>query len=746
MTFHPKPAASAVGQIPRQRSARMKHSLPTRNSLFASFLAAFALALVAQVGQAQDEAHFPTSRALLEGVSPEALSGLGELVQGFVDNDEIVGAELLVIKNGKTISHEGYGWRDRESEIAMETDSVFCVRSMTKPLIGTSILMLIDDDQLEFDDKASQFLPSFDVDGLREITIEQLLSHTSGLPLSEIMSANLNALHEQGGIRAVADLADAKEILFEPGTALQYSDQGTDTLTAIIEIVTGATAADFVRTRILEPLEMKSTTCVMSEDHPLRARGCSKYAGSSGGWTRFWSTDKPPIFPFFLGSQGLYSTLSDYARFMELWARKGRATKGRLLGSRYARKALTPGPFPLGGTTGFADLQNDYGYLMQLWTAEGEAKKNGEAGERDVIAFGHSGSDGTYAWVFPKEKAMAFYFTQTRGNNTGQRVEEALGRLFLGADYDSNLAAPPSDEYLGYYSEDKDNRYQAIIKDGEYLALETPGKRIRQLVFIGEDTWKFRAKPSVVLIFERSEEGQVTGFDLAGHREFRFEPSSDLPSVDEVVARVTETHGFDLLETMGPLRTHGSIWIEKLEISGTAETLYAWPNLFRADSEARGNFEQSAFDGESVWYSSTNQPVILAKGDRAEVIRAQNNFALFGDWREWYPTIEVIQRLQVNERDILVLRVGDTSAPAATYYVDLKTDRLIHVDSVSFLEGMGRVGQQASYSDFRDVGGMLLPFKTETQVASGLIGTVEYKVAEFELGVEVLEGTFELKD
>ena len=115
-----------------------------------------------------------TDLALAEGVSPEALAELSQLVQSFVDEEEIVGAELLVIKNGRSILHEAYGWRDREAELPMETGGVFCVRSMTKPVVGAAILMLIEDDLLELDDPVAKHLPAFDVEGSRDGLFSQV--------------------------------------------------------------------------------------------------------------------------------------------------------------------------------------------------------------------------------------------------------------------------------------------------------------------------------------------------------------------------------------------------------------------------------------------------------------------------------------------------------------------------------------------------------------------------------------------
>ena len=720
-----------------------------RMSRFSLLLAPLALVVVARGSHAQSDAAaaddpFPVSTALEEGVSPDALASLSELIQSFVDDDEIVGGELLVLKNGRTLLHEGYGWRNREAEVAMEPGSVFCVRSMTKPVIATAILMLIDDDQLELDERASKFLPSFDVDGLREITIEQLLTHTSGLPMSQIMAADLVEIQAQGGIRAVADRVDVDSLRFESGTDLSYSDQGTDTLTAIIEIVAGVSAQEFVETRVLDPLGMRESACVMTPDHPLRVRGVSKYSGSRGNWNSFWDTSKPPLFPFFLGSQGLYSTLVDYARFMELWERRGRAGKERLLPARLVRKALTPSAFPLGGATGLPGLRADYGYLMQLWTGPGP---EGKEDEREVVAFGHTGSDGTYAWVFPDQNAMVLYFTQSRSNTTGMRVEESLGNLFLGVPFDANQAAPPFEEYLGYYRENEADMYRAIIRDGDDLALEILAKGIVPLSYIGDDRWKMRPNPNVVLAFDRSESGDVTGYHIDDHVEYRFEPSAELPSAENLAKRVADVHRIDLLESLGPMRSTAQLSIPKIGIDGETVTLTAWPDRFRVDSIAGDQAESYASDGEHVWYTSATTPLVELEGERAAALRDDHYFALFGDWHRFYPTLRVIQKIERNAiGEVYLVRAGDTSAPAKTLYVQVESGRCVGADSVIFIEGMGRLGQRVFLDDFRDVSGMLLPYKSASQLANPMIGVIETTVQEFELGVEVPEGTFELKD
>ncbi len=682
---------------------------------------------------------FPASTALAEGVSPAALDNLDELVRSFVEDGEVVGAELLVIKNGKSILHEAYGWRNRETETAMEPGSVFCVRSMTKPFIGASVMMLVEQKKLKLSDSIAQYLPSFDVDGKREITIEQLITHTSGLSMSMIASAILSELRD---IQYVSDLGAGSTLEFEPGTDFNYSDQGTDTLTALVEVVSGMSAQEFVTSQLLEPLGMTDSACVMSEGLPLRERGCAKYGGSTGQWTQFWNPQKPPLFPFFLGSQGLYSTTLDYARFLEFWMRNGRVGKQRLLKSGSVRKVLKEGAHPMRGPTGFPGLETGYGSLMQLWTA---ANAEEPEGERDLVVFGHTGSDGTHAWAFPEQKAMVLYFTQSRGTITGLRVEEVLGDLLLGVPFDANQAAPPLEQYLGYYWEGENDKYRSIIRDGEDLALEIGGTAVVALSYIGEDRWKFRQNPSMVVAFDRDEAGQVTGYHIGDHQEFRFEPSTDLPAIEDLAAQVEAAHRIDLLESHGAVRMQGTIQIEKQGIEGTVTSLMAWPDRIRMESEASGQKERVSFDGELVRYDSTASPLAILEGERADQVRYGSPYYHYSHWMTRTPKPRVIQRVVREGRAALLVRMGDTQAAAETLIVDPETGRVMGSDVVVYMPMLGRIGQKSRHGDFREVEGMTFPFRTEVEYPNPMIGTIVLTISECTIESSVEEGAFNLE-
>lgn len=686
----------------------------------------------------QKAPYFPISTPLEQGVSPDAVVKLTDLVQSFVDAEEVVGAELLVIVNGKTIHHGAYGWSDLEAKAPMETGSVFCVRSMTKPLIGTAILMLESDRKLELSDKISEYLPSLDVEGWKDVTLEHLITHTSGLPFSLIAHAPLDKL---GDIQKVAALGAGYELDFEPGTKFQYSDQGTDMLTAVIEVITGMPAEAFVRARILEPLEMHSSACLMASDHPLRPRAIPAYAGGTSQWKRFWGPDKPPLFPFFLGSQGLYSTVEDYAKFLDMWRRRGRGPAGRVLKTSKVKRALTPTGLPFGSASGFLGLETEYGCLMEIWTqqVEGESK--------ELVAFGHNGSDGTYAWAFPKQKALVMYFTQSRNNPTGMRVEEALGNLFLGTPFDPNQLAPPLDQYLGYYQENEPDLYRAIIRDGEGLALEIRGRGVVALSYAGGDRFKFRDNPNQVVAFDRDENGSVAGYHIGDKNvEFRFEPADDLPTVDEVCERVARAHGLASMANLGAVKIRAKVEIKNVNLEGEATSLLAWPDKFRFDSQVGPNSERSAFDGKDVRYSLGDAPPVKLEGERASTMRIDHVFARLGDLKQWHPTLRVIERFHEDDQEMVLLRTGDLNGPASTLYVRWPSGCVVMADSVIVVEGMGRIGQRQRFGDYREVSGMTLPHRTEIQVPNPVVGTVVVTIEEVEVGVDVPEGAFRIED
>jgi CubicO group peptidase (beta-lactamase class C family) len=453
------------------------------------------------------------------GLSSQALRALAETVEDYIDRDMAVGAELLVIKDRQTVLHEAFGWRDREGQVPMEPDTLFNIRSMTKPITGAAIQILVDEGRLALDDRASDYLPGFDVDDSRDITIEQLLTHRSGLPLS-----TLQGTRDYESLYAMANAIGQGGPQFPPGSTFWYSDAGADVLGAIVEQVSGSSLDEFVTQRLLEPLGMADTAYLGTPDDPRLDRVATLYVGGVGNWQPFWTPADEPFYPFAWGSQSLYGTPADYARFLAMWMDEGRVGDAPVLTPEAVARTLEPvermkslgsdSPYP----TRFADLAAYHGQMALLHLQEASVDEDRPQGADPVIV-GYSGSDGTIAWAWPDRDLMILYFTQSRGGATAIRLEEEIERLLLDPAPEGRSPTPSEyADYLGTYTADfgpfVNQPFEVLWRDGS-LALDIPSQFIYALDRAGPaERWTMREDPEVGISFVRDSTGVVTGMQI----------------------------------------------------------------------------------------------------------------------------------------------------------------------------------------------------------------------------------------
>lgn len=383
-----------------------------------------AAALVTAPVAATAQQAFPPATPESQQVSAQALDSIGVIIRSLVDTEEIVGAELLVIRNRKTVFHEGFGWRHREEQIPMEPGTIFNLRSMTKPIVGSIAQRQVDRQLLDLDAPAGQYLESFADGPSADILVRQLLTHTSGLPDGNPSGQR----SDYPTLRSVADYwGNHGPTEFEPGEGFQYSDPGTDVLGAIVEEIAGQTLRELADAEVFEPLGMTDCYAWVDQESSLDPRFASDYRYSSeqGAWVRYWKPGDGSMLPFARGSGTTwYSTATDYARFLAAWMDAGVAAgessaDGRTWLSRSAtERALMP-VSPFDYPSRLPGLQPRYG---QVWIVYVD-------GAGEPVAFGHSGSDGTYAYAWPEDELIVLYMTQSRGNRTRLLLEPLFAEL-----------------------------------------------------------------------------------------------------------------------------------------------------------------------------------------------------------------------------------------------------------------------------------------------------------------------------
>lgn len=343
-------------------------------------------------------------------MSSERLDSAVRTVRRWVEDDEIVGAEMLVIRRGHVVLHQAVGWADRERRMPLTTGQILRMRSMTKPLTGTAILMLVEEGRVRLEDRVARYLPAWDNERSREITVFQLLTHTSGL------EGGIPAREGAATLAAAIDAVGRRGPATPPGTAYHYTDAGSSTLGAIIQAVTGIAPEDFIRTRILEPLGMRDSYLHdVPPGDPRLSRTVATYRRApDGGWEKYWDHTMPRSMPYFGGGAGgLYASALDYARFVSAVLHGGSLGAVRLLEPGTVAMALQPHSAYVFSDEERRGMNRFYGLH---WYVESDRYAS-HPGPISPRAFGHGGSDGTYAWADPEYDLVVLFLTQSRGTD-----------------------------------------------------------------------------------------------------------------------------------------------------------------------------------------------------------------------------------------------------------------------------------------------------------------------------------------
>jgi CubicO group peptidase (beta-lactamase class C family) len=328
------------------------------------------------------------------GLSSSEMESLADRVHNWAKQDKIVGGELMVFKNRKIVLHEASGWSDRQRRIPLQRNSIYRIRSMTKPFLGTAVLMLAEQGRLSLDDTVATYIPSFDNDRSREITIRQLLTHTAGYVQGGFPPGYWNA----PTLREAVDKIGQMGPHHPTGESFRYSDLSTATLGAVVAEITGGPVERFLETRIFRPLGLSDTHTFFAPDVPWAARMNSTYRRGWITWKKYWDNTKKQQTPFFRASGGIYTTVFDYARFLTVWMDHGKFDGERILSQASVVEALKPGRL------------SKYGYHWSIF--------DDSISEGELPVFGHGGSDGTLAIAYPKLDMLILYFTQSRGTST----------------------------------------------------------------------------------------------------------------------------------------------------------------------------------------------------------------------------------------------------------------------------------------------------------------------------------------
>lgn len=411
-----------------------------------AFLYVVILALAA-AAVAQD---LPTAKPEAVGLSSERLERIGTAVQRNIDDKRIAGAVTLVMRRGQVAWFKAQGTMDREANKPMRADAIFRICSMTKPITSTAIMMLYEEGRFLLDDPISKFLPEFknpkvlvkpatgqpySIPATKEITIRDLLRHTSGLTYNwntDLGQTYHDANVASGLLQYDGTIDDSMKrlaglpLLFNPGDRWEYS-LGVDVLGRLVEVLSGQTLDEFFRMRIFEPLGMKDTYFYPPDNKLDRLATAYTYY-SDKGLNRFpdtpivegsmvYSADYPYHGPkkLFSGGGGLVSTAADYARFSQMMLDGGKLGNTRLL-SRKSVELMTNDQ--LGKIS--PDKPFGFGLGFGIDGVRSPLPELGSAGEYQWGGFFYTGFE-----IDPKEQMIVIFMAQLHPTG-GLRLDQEV--------------------------------------------------------------------------------------------------------------------------------------------------------------------------------------------------------------------------------------------------------------------------------------------------------------------------------
>lgn len=378
------------------------------------------------------------------GFSAERLARLQDSMQGYIERGQTPGVVTLVYRRGETADLRLLGVRDMQAGAPMTRDTIFRIYSMTKPITSVAALVLVEEGRLRLNEPVARWLPELEkvkvlkrpggplaeVEALETpITLRHLLTHTAGLAYDFTAQGPLRAaLAEQGLTGANRKNMTPDEFMRRIGTLPLHNQPGarwhyslaSDVLGILVERASGMPFADFLQTRIFEPLGMQDTAFWVPQEKRGRF-SVNYYVDPESGALKVLdhpdssSYNEPPALAS--GGGGLVSTIDDYLRFSRMLLEDGALDGVRILSRKTVQlmtsNALTPqesDPGNVDARTRRAFAGQTFGLGVRVVADIGLAAGIGSPGTH-----GWGGAAGTLYFIDPQEELVAIFMTQVMG-------------------------------------------------------------------------------------------------------------------------------------------------------------------------------------------------------------------------------------------------------------------------------------------------------------------------------------------
>jgi CubicO group peptidase (beta-lactamase class C family) len=397
--------------------------------------------------QSQAADPFPRAKPKEVGMSSERLAEIDKLIEADVARGQLPGAVIAIVRRGKLVYLKAFGYRDKTAGTPMTVDTIFYIASMTKPVAAVAGLTLYEHGKLLMNDPLAKYFPKFGqmqvaimddkqeniiskVPAARQITIQDLMRHTSGFVFGNRGGTAVHKLYPEQSISAAAtmtgpeflDRLSSLPLLHHPGTTWDYGF-GLDVLGLVVEQVTEQTLGQYLEKRVFGPLGMVDTGFLVPAEKLARyakALPNDPATGKPQSQSLAFAAAFPNVAPmtqplkFECGGSCLTSTASDYMRFAQMLLNRGTLGGSHILARKTVEYMVSNQLGPeIRHQIGDADPSRaDYGFGLgvAVRTTPGIVRLMGSVGD-----FSWAGASGTNWWADPREQLAVVFMAQTPG-------------------------------------------------------------------------------------------------------------------------------------------------------------------------------------------------------------------------------------------------------------------------------------------------------------------------------------------
>lgn len=680
-----------------------------------------------QVGLAQT--------AVQTAVAPDlqkALAAVEEKAEARRKELGIPGISLVIVKDGQIIYMKGFGYKDFEKQVAVTPDTQFAIGSATKAFTALSVLMTQDEGKLSIDDSPKKYLPYFkmyDPETDKNIAIRDLLSHSSGLNRTDL--AMITGKLNRAELIEVAAQAKPTAKLREK---FQYQNIMFTAAGEIVATVQKEPWEKFVRERIFKPLSMANSTMSM--------RDMQKAKDFSFGYSYNFDTKETEKLPFrdidqVAPAGSINSTARDMAQWLRFVLNAGSMNGKRLVSEKGFEEWLKP-QMKVAGTSSYG-----FGWFLQKWNGLKVVQHGGNIdGFNSLVA------------MIPEKKLGFVLLTNVSASPLGNELmpvvwQNLIGEnkpavdppKVIGASIDAISAngSASAKELVGKYTGPRGGTIEIKQESDGKVTFNIGGQQPYTLNEKTKDSYSMVPLPDAYLLkAKRNVAGKIASVVVTQPEgDFEFRRSEEKPedkpkiAVNELMQKTIEAAGgeanwrkittrvseFDLdLENQG-VKGYGTSYAKAPNKGATKTTLTALGKTIAT------GFDR--FDGTGGEESYSFAPVDKYTGKRLDDARLGADFYSLLDWKTNFKKVEITGVGKVGDEEAFIVAFEPEKGTNFTEYYSTKTFLLLKREGVvPSSTSEQQLPYVVTYSDYRSIDGIVLPFKTVNySIANGNIVT-----------------------